>query len=34
MASHRVLPPVLGNVNRRFATPIAATVLVGLICWG
>ena len=34
MASHRVLPPVLGNVNRRFATPVAATVLVGLTLLG
>ena len=31
MASHRVLPPFLGYVNRRFATPVAASVLVGLI---
>jgi amino acid transporter len=31
MASHRVLPPVLGNVNRRFATPVIASVVVGLI---
>ena len=23
MASHRVLPPVLGNVNRRFSTPVS-----------
>jgi amino acid transporter len=34
MASHRVLPPFLGNVNRRFATPVAATVLVGLTLLG
>jgi len=34
MASHRVLPPVLGNVNRRFATPVAATLLVGLTLLG
>jgi amino acid transporter len=34
MASHRVLPPFLGNVNRRFATPVAATVVVGLILLG
>lgn len=31
MASHRVLPPFLGNVNRRFATPVAATVVFGVI---
>src|SRR5271165_1296331 len=31
MASHRVLPPFLGYVNRRFATPVAASILVGLI---
>ena len=30
MASHRVLPPFLGNVNRRFSTPVAASLLVGL----
>ncbi len=30
MASHRVLPTFLGNVNRRFSTPVAASVLVGL----
>jgi amino acid transporter len=29
MATERVLPPVLGTVNRRFATPVAATVVVG-----
>jgi amino acid transporter len=34
MASHRVLPPVLGNVNRRFSTPVAASLLVGLILLG
>ncbi len=34
MASHRVLPPVLGNVNRRFSTPVAASILVGLILLG
>ena len=34
MASHRVLPPFLGNVNRRFSTPVAATLLVGLILLG
>jgi amino acid transporter len=31
MASHRVLPPVLGNVNRRFATPAVASIVVGVI---
>jgi amino acid transporter len=31
MASHRVLPPFLGNVNRRFATPAAASILVGAV---
>jgi amino acid transporter len=31
MASHRVLPPVLGNVNLRFATPAIASIVVGVI---
>src|ERR1022692_1940270 len=31
MASHRVLPEFLANVSRRFATPVAASVVVGLI---
>jgi amino acid transporter len=31
MASHRVLPPVLANVNRRFSTPAVASVVIGLI---
>ena len=31
MAIHRVLPTVLGNVNRRFATPATASIAVGLI---
>jgi amino acid transporter len=31
MASHRVLPGFLGNVSRRFATPVAASVLVGVV---
>jgi amino acid transporter len=31
MASHRVLPPVLGNVNRRFSTPAVASIVVGVI---
>jgi amino acid transporter len=31
MASHRVLPSLLGNVSPRFSTPVAATVLSGLV---
>ena len=31
MASYRVLPEFLGNVSRRFATPVAASVVVGLL---
>ncbi len=31
MASHRVLPAVLGNVSPRFATPVVASVVVGVI---
>jgi amino acid transporter len=31
MARHRVLPPFLSNVHRRFATPAIATVIIGLI---
>jgi amino acid transporter len=34
MANHRVLPSFLGNVNRRFATPVAATVVFGLTLLG
>ena len=34
MANHRVLPSFLGNVNRRFATPVAATVVFGLTVLG
>jgi amino acid transporter len=34
MASHRVLPPVLGNINRRFATPVIASLVVGLTLLG
>jgi amino acid transporter len=30
MASHRVLPPFLGNVNIRFSTPATASIIVGL----
>ena len=31
MASHRVLPAVLGNVSPRFATPAVASIVVGVI---
>jgi amino acid transporter len=31
MASHRVLPPVLGNVNTRFSTPVTASIVVGVL---
>src|SRR5580693_2242643 len=31
MASHRVLPAVLGNVSPRYATPAVASVVVGVI---
>jgi len=31
MASRRVLPPVLGNVSARFATPAWASVLAGVL---
>ena len=31
MASRRVLPALLGNVSARFATPVAASVLVGFL---
>jgi amino acid transporter len=31
MASHRVLPPFLGNVNLRFSTPATASIIVGMI---
>jgi amino acid transporter len=31
MAIHRVLPPVLGQVNRRFSTPAIASITVGLV---
>jgi amino acid transporter len=31
MASHRVLPLVLGNVSPRYATPAVASVVVGVI---
>jgi amino acid transporter len=31
MASHRVLPSFLGGINRRFSTPVAASILVGVL---
>lgn len=31
MASYRALPEVLANVSRRFATPVAASVVVGFL---
>jgi amino acid transporter len=31
MASYRVLPAFLGNVSRRFSTPVAASVVVGVL---
>jgi amino acid transporter len=31
MASHRVLPESLSNVSRRFATPVNATVVIGIV---
>ena len=34
MANHRVLPPFLGNVNSRFSTPVAASLVVGLTLLG
>ncbi len=34
MASHRVLPSFLSNVHRRFATPVAASLTVGLVLLG
>jgi amino acid transporter len=34
MASYRALPVVLANVSRRFSTPAAASVLVGLLIIG
>jgi amino acid transporter len=34
MASHRVLPPILGNVSPRFATPAIASVVVGVLLIG
>jgi amino acid transporter len=34
MASYRVLPEFLGTVSRRYATPVAASVVVGLLIVG
>jgi len=34
MASYRALPEFLSNVSRRFATPVAASVIVGLLIVG
>jgi amino acid transporter len=31
MASYRALPPVLANVSRRFSTPVAASIVVGVL---
>ena len=31
MASYRVLPPFLATVSRRYATPVASSVIVGLL---
>jgi amino acid transporter len=31
MASHRVLPSFLGNVSYRYSTPVAASVIVGVL---
>jgi amino acid transporter len=31
MANHRVLPEFLGTVSRRYATPVASSVVVGLL---
>jgi amino acid transporter len=31
MASHRVLPPVLGYVSHRFATPAIGTAIIGVV---
>ena len=31
MASHRVLPPALGLVSRRFATPAIGTIIIGVV---
>jgi amino acid transporter len=34
MASRRVLPSFLGSVNRRFSTPVAASLMVGAVVIG
>ncbi len=34
MASYRALPPVLGNVSRRYATPVHASIVVGVLIIG
>jgi amino acid transporter len=34
MASHRVLPEFLGRVSRRWSTPVAASMIVGLLIVG
>jgi amino acid transporter len=34
MASYRALPEFLANVSRRFATPVAASILVGVLIVG
>ena len=34
MASYRVLPQFLANVSRRFATPVSASIIVGLLIIG
>jgi amino acid transporter len=31
MAGHRVLPAALGNVSRRYSTPVVASVVVGVV---
>jgi amino acid transporter len=31
MASHRVLPPILGQVSRRYATPAIGSIIIGTI---
>ena len=31
MASHRVLPPILGQINRRFSTPAIGSIIIGVI---
>jgi amino acid transporter len=34
MASYRALPPFLGTISRRFATPVAASITVGVLILG